>query len=107
RAPPAPTKAPAGADAPRGAAAAKSPAVVPAGRGLPATGIVALDGKAESVILMGKGGVFPAGEVPVGEYAAEVTLTNGEPYNLRDVTVNPGRVTTLACDARYCREVAE
>ena len=48
-----------------------------------------------------------AGEVPVGEYAAEVTLSAGDPYTMRVVTVRPGRVTTLSCDARYCREIVE
>jgi len=71
------------------------------------TGILALADEAESVMLVGHGSAFPAGEVPAGEYVAEVTLRNGEPYTLRAVVVQPGRVTTIACDADDCRARAE
>lgn len=56
---------------------------------------------------MARGSVYGAGEVPVGEYAAEVTLTEGDPYTMRVVTVRPGQVTTISCDARYCGERIE
>jgi serine/threonine-protein kinase len=83
-----------------------APPVPAASRGLQ-TGIVALEGKAESVILMGQAGVRGAGEVPAGVYAAEIAIGGEEPYTLRDVAVKPGRVTTISCDSRYCRASTE
>ena len=72
-----------------------------------ATGIVALDGQASAVILTGRAGVYGAGEVAVGDYTADVTLTNGETVQVKSVTVNPARVTKITCDAHACREMEE
>jgi serine/threonine-protein kinase len=86
------------------AVAQKGEGTVSGNRELPRTGIVALDGQASALILTGRAGVFGAGEVTVGEYTADVTLTNGETLQLKGVTVNPARVTTVSCDALACRE---
>lgn len=71
------------------------------------TGIVALEGPADAAILMGKAGVYGPGELPVGDYTVEVTLSSGEVYTLRGFTVRPGNVTRIVCDTRICREVEE
>lgn len=71
------------------------------------TGIVALEGPADAAILMGKAGVYGPGEIPVGDYTVEVTLSSGEVYTLRAFTVRPGNVTRIVCDTRICREVEE
>ncbi|MDP2306415.1 MAG: protein kinase [Pseudomonadota bacterium] len=76
-------------------------------RGMMRTGIVALDGQASAIILTGTPGVFGAGEVAVGDYTADVTLTDGETVQVRGVTVNPGSVTKVSCDAETCREIEE
>jgi serine/threonine-protein kinase len=76
-------------------------------RGLPTTGIVVLDGQAVALMLTGRAGVFATGEVPVGDYLAEATLSSGDTFVLRAFTVNPGRVTRLDCGATSCREVEE
>jgi hypothetical protein len=56
---------------------------------------------------MGKAGVYGPGEIPVGDYTVEVTLSSGEVYTLRAFTVRPGNVTRIVCDTRICREVEE
>ncbi|MDP2317237.1 MAG: serine/threonine-protein kinase [Pseudomonadota bacterium] len=83
------------------------PGTVSGGRGLQGTGIVALDGQASGLVLTGRAGVFGVGEVAVGDYTADVTLLNGETVQIRDVTVNPARVTKISCDASACREMEE
>lgn len=79
----------------------------PGARGMMKTGIVALDGHASAIILTGTLGVFGAGEVAVGDYTADVTLTNGETVQIHNVTVNPGGVTKVWCDTAACRELEE
>jgi hypothetical protein len=82
-------------------------ATVPGARGMTKTGIVTLDGQAATIILTGTPGVFGVGEAAVGDYTADVTLTNGETVQLYNVTVNPARVTKVTCDASSCREIEE
>ncbi len=93
------------AEAPTATPAA--PRSSPPARTVRQTGIVSKDGQATGLILTGRAGVFGAGEVPVGTYNAEATLPNGDTFVIRDVTVNPERVTRIECDATSCREIEE
>jgi serine/threonine-protein kinase len=95
--PPPPTE-PRGRAAPAASAASAAPAA-------PATGTVSVTGRVEAVSLVSSAGRFGPGAVPSGAYAVTYTFAGREPQKLGTVVVEPGRLTTIACDQSFsiCR----
>ncbi|MFZ5478826.1 MAG: hypothetical protein ACOZNI_18785, partial [Myxococcota bacterium] len=101
----APAPAPPEARSPKPEASASKPPSRTAKADTTFTGICALEGDAIAVTLTGRAGIFAAGELPIGQYTAEITLSDGNLVTVPDVTINNEKVTRLVCKGRACTEV--
>ncbi|HCH66117.1 MAG TPA: hypothetical protein DFR83_25165 [Deltaproteobacteria bacterium] len=78
-------------------AAAEAPAAADAGRGT-----VVLQGDAATVRLVGPGGTFRAGSVPVGSYTVQAVFDAGTPVvSSGDVVVKEGETVTVFCNSAF------
>jgi hypothetical protein len=62
---------------------------------------VVLAGDAAKVVLRGAAGSFGEGEVPAGDYTAEVSFADGTTIQVPRVSVKVGGSTTLKCSASF------
>jgi hypothetical protein len=67
---------------------------------------VVVTGDASTVRLVGDGGSFAAGSVPVGTYVVQAVFTPGSPIvSSGDVVVKEGEAVTVMCNGAFmvCR----